>query len=292
MSPTMARRVWTLDAGRVKLDGGAMFGNAPRALWERWIEADERSRIPLCCRALLVQDQGRNILFEAGIGRFFPPRLQDRYGVENDTHELLTSLAAIDLAPDDIDIVVLSHLHFDHAGGLLSCFDPSTPLRLNFERATYLVGREAWRRACHPHLRDRASFIPELQVLLENSGRLEIVDGESHDTLGDGYRFRYSDGHTPGLMMSEIETTRGPLVYASDLVPGAPWLRLPITMGYDRYPEKLIDEKQLLFDDLIARGGRIVFTHDADIAVATLVRDEAGRYHTSEHQAALDGVVI
>lgn len=257
-----------------------MFGNAPRALWQRWIEPDERNRIPLACRTLLVEEDEpeRRILFEAGIGAFFPPKLRDRFGVQESEHVLLENLSALGIAPEAIDVVVLSHLHFDHAGGLLTPYAEGEAPALVFPNARYVVGRAAWERARDPHSRDRASFIPELPGLLERTGRLEVTDGERSETLGPEYRLHRSDGHTPGLRLAEIPTGDGPVVFAADLIPGRAWMHLPITMGYDRYPELLIDEKAQLLDDLARRGGRLFFTHDPEVAMAEVTRDERGRF--------------
>ncbi|MCG8422493.1 MAG: MBL fold metallo-hydrolase [Proteobacteria bacterium] len=259
-----------------------MFGNVPRALWSRWITPDDDSRIPLACRSLLVREKGRNILFETGIGAFFPPKLKDRYGVQEPEHVLLHSLAEHGLGPDDIDVVVLSHLHFDHAGGALKAWQGDRDHELVFDRAVFLVSANAWQRACHPHPRDRASFIPELVTLLDQSGRLELVTGDSSPILGPGYRFHNSEGHTPGLLMTEIAMSRGPVVFVADLIPGRWWVHLPITMGYDRYPEKLVDEKRALLSDLVDRGGRLFYTHDHQIAMSGLGRDDRGRFVASE----------
>ncbi|MDJ0975423.1 MAG: MBL fold metallo-hydrolase [Planctomycetota bacterium] len=256
-----------------------MFGNCPRAVWERWAPPDDRGRIDLACRAMLVQEETRNVLFETGIGAFFEPKYRDRYGVVESEHVLLASLGALGLSDADIDVVVLSHLHFDHAGGLLSAYAEGVAPALLFPRARFVVGREAWARATAPHARDRASFIPAIQELLEASGRLEIVDGPTSDVLGPGYRFHTSDGHTPGLLMTEVETDAGPVVFVGDLIPGAPWMHLPITMGYDRFPELLIDEKRALLTDLLARGGSVFFTHDPAVAQARVGQDARGRFH-------------
>jgi len=139
-----------------------MFGNAPKMMWQRWLQADETNRIPLACRCLLVRDGGRTILLETGIGAFFAPALRERYGVVESEHVLLSSLNALGVAPEQVDVVVLSHLHFDHAGGALTAYAPNTPPQLVFPNATYVVGAEAWQRAVSPHPRDRASFIPAL----------------------------------------------------------------------------------------------------------------------------------
>ena len=286
-------RMWSIEGNRQRLDGGAMFGNVPKALWSRWYNADENNRIELACRALLVQEpSGRTILFEAGIGVFFPPKLRARFGVESDEHELIKNLNANGISVEDIDIVVLSHLHFDHAGGLLSPWREDGHYELVFPRADYVVSEDAWARALSPHPRDRASFIPALQPLLEATGALEIVTGSESKTLGTGYRFHYSDGHTPGLLLTEIESTTGSVFFCGDLIPGAAWVHLPITMGYDRYPELLIDEKERVLADLLKRKARLFFTHDEHVALGRLVQDEHGRYSVEDTHSELLGSIL
>ncbi|MFM7509872.1 MAG: MBL fold metallo-hydrolase [Actinomycetota bacterium] len=256
-----------------------MFGNAPKALWERWVDVDEVNRIPLATRSVLIrEDSGRIVLLEAGVGAFFPPEQRERFGVSEDRHVLLDGLAAEGVGPGDVDVVVLSHLHFDHAGGVLRAWEPDHPPELVFTDASYVVGRTAWDRAAAPTPRDRASFIAELPGLLEATGRVELVDGPTSSTLGDGYRFHTSDGHTPGLLLTEFDTGDGPVVYASDLVPGVPWVHVPITMGYDRFPELVVDEKAGFLADVAARGVTVVFTHDPDVAASTIRQDDRGRF--------------
>lgn len=281
-------RLDSVSGNHQRLDGGAMFGNVPRALWQRWAPPDDHNRIRLACRCLLVRDdRGRAILFEAGIGAFFEPKLRDRFGVEEPDHVLLRSLAALGVRPDDIDLVVLSHLHFDHAGGLLTAWSEGQAPALVFPRAAYVVGEEAWQRALHPHARDRASFIPGLTDLLQATGRLERVAGARSDLLGPGYTFTVSHGHTPGLLLTTIATPRGPITFMGDLVPGVPWVHLPITMGYDRYPELLIDEKQALLGEILAADGTVFYTHDPGVAASKLARDAHGKFSATEPVAEL-----
>jgi len=288
-------KLFSLLGNSQKLDGGAMFGNAPKAMWSQWITPDARNCIPLACRCLLATDlNGKNVLFETGIGAFFEPKLRERYGVVEERHVLLDSLAKAGLKHEDIDIVVLSHLHFDHAGGLLAAWEDGKPPQLLFPNAKFLVSAGHWMRARHPHPRDRASFVPGLPELLEQSGRLELVDGEFSRALGKSVRFHFSQGHTPGLMLAEIvgPDDRDGVVYCADLIPGRAWVHLPVTMGYDRAPELLIDEKRDFLDDKLARGVRLFFTHDHEIAMASPCRDERGRYSVTAEREQIVGAAL
>ncbi|KAA8998701.1 MBL fold metallo-hydrolase [Stenotrophomonas cyclobalanopsidis] len=288
-------KLWSIRGNSQRLDGGAMFGNAPRAVWEKWAAPDELNRIELACRALLASPlDGKTVLFETGIGAFFDPRMRDRYGVQESQHVLIDSLREAGFEHEDIDVVVLSHLHFDHAGGLLAAWSEGRSPELLFPNATFVVGAQHWQRALQPHPRDRASFIPELPGLLQATGRLEVVEGEYAKVLGSSVRFSYSDGHTPGLMLAEIvghadagEDAHGGVVFCADLIPGRSWVHVPITMGYDRNAELLIDEKRRFLEDKLARNVHLFFTHDPQVALAQLGRDEKGRFVTLHEQGEL-----
>ena len=270
--------VSVVEGNRQYLDGGAMFGNAPRAVWQKWCPPDELGRIELATRGLLIECGDTKLLCEVGIGNFFEPRLAQRYGVcDPEENKLLTNLAALGVDTADIDYVILSHLHFDHAGGLLA--DDGT---LNFPRARYVVGSKALARASAPHPRDRASFIDGMIDKLEASGRLIKVDGERLDgVLEERLGFIFSDGHTPGQMHTVFRGQQRKIFFAGDLIPGAAWVHLPITAGYDRFAELVIDEKRQLYDKAVAEGWLIFYMHDPRV-IASQVQYEQKRYVASE----------
>lgn len=270
-------KLLAIEGNTQRLDGGGMFGNVPKSMWEKWTTADQWNRIPLACRALLVQlDDGKNVLFEVGIGAFFEPKLKKRFGVESEEHLLLKNLEKAGVVEEDVDSIVLSHLHFDHAGGLLPEY--GVPPRLLFPNARYYLSRRHWDYAQQPHPREKASFIPVLHELLAKSGRLVLIDQAAHPDLDFGVAFHFSDGHTVGLMLSQLEVDSGPVIFVTDLVPGIAWVHLPVTMGYDRFPELKADEKHKLYHAVLERHAKLFFTHDPTVACGELRMDAEGRF--------------
>ena len=265
-----------------KLDGGAMFGNAPRPMWSKWLSPDELGRISLKCRTLLIQHEGKNWLLEAGIGAFFDPKLAERYGVENPrVHELLENLKRVGLSEASIDYVILSHLHFDHAGGLLPSYEDAqlNGDRLLFPTATFVVGRAALERALNPHSRDRASFVPKLNQLLVDSKRLLVIDSETVPGPDfTPFKFFFTDGHTPGQMHTLFQGAKEKIFFCGDIIPGMPWIHIPITMGYDRFAEQVINEKEKILGLAQEQNWYLYFTHDQTTAMAKVYRDQQGKY--------------
>ncbi len=272
-------KLYSVPSNRYRLDGGAMFGNAPKVVWEKWIPADEQNRIRLGTRTLLAVTGTHALLVDAGIGAYMDPKLRDRFGVDDAEHTLLKSLEQRGFAHTDITDIILSHLHFDHAGGLLSVYQENTEPQLFFPNAKYYVSEAAWERATHPNPRDRASFIPVLNRQLEQSGRLVLIKKDDVLTFDDlTVRFFQSDGHTPGLLCPDLRWDSHRVIFASDLIPGRAWLHLPITMGYDRFPELLIQEKTTLLKSLAIDNGWLAYVHDPEIAVSRIQADE--EHHT------------
>jgi glyoxylase-like metal-dependent hydrolase (beta-lactamase superfamily II) len=165
---------------------------------------------------------------------------------------------------------------------LLSAWQHNHEYDLLFPNAKYIISHDAWARAKNPHYRDKASFIPELIVLLERSNRVNLVNEKMLPMLGDNYMFHYTQGHTPGLLHTEIKIPDNTIIFCSDLIPASPWVHLPITMGYDRSPELLIDEKRQFLIYTIKNNAKLFFTHDPSYALAGIVREDEDRFIIKE----------
>ncbi len=267
-------RFTALEGNRMKLDGGTMFGNAAKALWNRWTPSDDRNMIDIGSRSLLIETRHHKILFETGTGAYLSPDMKNRFQITEPHHVLLASLSLMGLSHEDITHVILSHLHFDHAGGLLSQWEQGRSPELLFPNATFYVGKKNFHRSCRPHLRDKASFIPGLSQLLEETGRLILINGKDVLNLDDvRVDFVESQGHTPGMMLSYIQARTQNLFFAGDLAPGHAWIHLPLSMGYDRFPECLIDEKMMFFNRVLEKNALIFYTHDPAYAASKISYD-------------------
>lgn len=275
----------SIEGNRQWLDGGAMFGNAPKAMWSKWVKSDEMNRIPLACRSLLIDTGKTKVLFELGVGLFFEPSLRERYGIEGNENLLFKNLKNLGLTENDIDYVVPSHLHFDHAGGLVPDW-PATQndqWELRFPNAKYIVGKIQFEHSCKPHKRDRASYIPLLAEKLKKSGRMILIDGQntSEPLLKDWLTFHFADGHTPALMHGIIKGEKNTLFFASDMIPGLSWVHTAISMGYDRFAEKCLDEKEILLNKAIQNNWMLFYTHDEKYAVSKVEVNEKGKFQGS-----------
>jgi len=289
----------SIEGIRQLLDGGAMFGNAPKAMWEKWLTPDSLNRIELACRGLLIQIDSKNILLETGIGAFFVPKLANRYGVTpSNEHVLLTSLNNHGLTHEDIDFVILSHLHFDHAGGLLPAYnDDPERKKLLFPNAKYITGNQAWERALNPHSRDKASYIPEMVDLSAKSNRLILIEpsnttNELPEEIRHHFRFIESNGHTPGQLHTIVQTETEDIFFCGDLIPATTWAHIPLTMGYDRYPELLVDEKKNLYQNLNLDKTIFYFTHDNKFVGSRIKKNEKQKFQAYDFITQLDKKVF
>jgi len=252
--------------GRFKLDGGAMFGVVPKVFWEKHHPADERNRIDLVLRCLLAEGGGRRVLVDTGLGDRWDDRQTDIFAIERRPNQLLAELAEAGLARESITDVVLTHLHFDHAGGSVRRGDDG--LEPTFPNARYWVQRRQWDWAQEPSERDRASFRADDFAVLADKGRLELVDGARE--IMPGVRVTPISGHTPGQQMIEFATGEGTVVYVGDLIPFLSQLHVPWIMGFDLNPLLTVTEKKQFLTRAVEDGYVLVFEHDPVHEAATV----------------------
>jgi glyoxylase-like metal-dependent hydrolase (beta-lactamase superfamily II) len=261
----------SLTDGTFRLDGGAMFGVVPKPLWEKRAPPDARNRIRLGLRPLLVRGE-RTLLVDAGIGEKMDAKSVEIYAIER-SRNLDHSLADAGVRRDDIEIVLASHLHFDHAGGFTTR-DASGHLAPAFPRARYIVRAAEWEDATHPHERNRASYLPENFVPLADAGVLDLVAGD--EVIMPGARVVRTGGHTMHHQIVIIESAGRTAVFAADLMPTAAHVDEAWIMGYDLYPMDTLAFKRTFVREAIDREYLIFFEHDPDIT-AGYIREENGR---------------
>ena len=257
--------------GYFRLDGGAMFGVVPKPLWERRAAADDRNRILLGMRPLLVRGE-RLMIIDAGIGDKMDAKSRDIYGVDR-RENLDAALARCGVSPDEIEIVLASHLHFDHAGGF-TVVDATGALRPKFSRAQYVISHGEWEDATHPHERNRASYLPENFVPLADAGVVHFLSGD--ETVMDGVRVRRTGGHTRYHQIVYLESGGRTAVFAADLIPTTHHIDAPWIMAYDLYPMETLEFKRAFLREAIEREYVIFFEHDPTIA-AGYIRETNGR---------------
>jgi len=262
-----------LSDGTLRLDGGAMFGIVPKPLWEKRAPADDRNRIRLGMRPLLVRGK-KTMIIDAGIGGKLDAKSAAIYGVDRTRH-LDHALADAGVARADIDLVLASHLHFDHAGGFTVRDDDGT-LRPAFANARYVVRQGEWEDATHPHERNRASYLQENFAPLAAAGVLDLVAGD--ETIMPGVRVVRTGGHTMHHQIVMIESGGRTAVFAADLMPTTAHADLPWIMSYDLYPMDTLAFKRTFLREAIERNYLIFFEHDPDIAAGYL-RESNGRVY-------------
>lgn len=264
--------VQTIETGRFALDGGAMFGVVPFVFWSRTNPPDDRMRIELASRSLLVRGDGRTILVDNGNGNKFSEKLKDIYRLDVSESDLLTSLARHGVKPEDVTDVILTHLHFDHAGG--STIRQDGTLIPAFPKARYYVQRKQWEQSQTPTEKDRASFMPDDFLPLKNHGVLEFLDGGGE--LFPGIDLLVCDGHTTAQQLPRLSDGETTLLFCCDLVPTASHVPLPYVMAYDLRPLVTIDEKKLLLGRAAEEEWLLFLQHDPATEVITVKKTEKG----------------
>jgi glyoxylase-like metal-dependent hydrolase (beta-lactamase superfamily II) len=257
--------------GFFRLDGGAMFGVVPKVLWSARVAADERNRVRLAMRPVVVRGS-LTVLVDAGIGDKTAARQAEIYGLERTCH-LDRSLAAAGLTPDAIDLVVATHLHFDHAGGFTVRGDDGR-LRPRFPRARYVVRRGEWEEAMAPNERTRASYLAENLLPLAEAGVLDLIDADA--TLMPGVRLCRTGGHTAHHQMVVVESGGRSAVIPGDMIPTVAHLPESWVMGYDLYPLDTLSFRRSFLRDAVARESLVFFEHDPAVA-AGYVRERDGK---------------
>jgi glyoxylase-like metal-dependent hydrolase (beta-lactamase superfamily II) len=259
--------------GSFRLDGGAMFGVVPKPLWEKRAPADEKNRIRLGLRPLLVQGE-KTLLVDAGIGGKMDAKSVEIYAIDR-SRNLDHSLADVGISRDAVDIVLASHLHFDHAGGF-TAHDSAGALVPAFPRARYVVRTAEWDDAAHPHERNRASYLRENFVPLADAGVLDLVAGDA--VVMPGVRVVRTGGHTRHHQIVVIESRDETAVFTADLIPTTAHVDEPWIMAYDLYPMQTLEFKRTFVREAIEREYLIFFEHDPDVA-AGYIREVNGRKH-------------
>jgi glyoxylase-like metal-dependent hydrolase (beta-lactamase superfamily II) len=253
-----------ISDGAFRLDGGQMFGVVPKVLWEKKISADALNRISLSLTCLLLQDGRRNILVETGIGDKFDAKFQEVYGVDHST-TVPGELQKLGLGPEDIDIVINTHLHFDHCGWNTRRQDGR--LVPTFPRARYFVQRGEWEHAHHPTERDRASYVEGSFAAAE--AQTELLDGDTE--IVPGVRVEVVSGHTRDLQCVRVESEGKTAFFISDLVPTRAHLPYAWGLSFDLYPLETLENKKRLLPELAAAEALVIFPHDPCVPWASLV---------------------
>jgi len=272
-------RVHALQAGLQRLDGGAMFGVVPKTLWERKIPADEKNRIPLGMRCLLIEHPDALVLVDTGLGDKESEKFLGIYGVENapvgdvGPTQLESALAVAGFATADVDLVVNSHLHFDHAGGNTRRGEDGR-VALSFPNARYVARRGEWDWAHRTNERTAASYFAHNYDPVMEAGRLELVDDDRE--LLPGLSLRRTPGHTPHHQGVLVESGGDRLFYLADVAPTAAHVPLPWIMGYDVEPLVTMESKRRLWAEAVSDGWTVMFEHDAVHAFGRIVVDGKG----------------
>lgn len=261
-----------IHENRFWIDGGAMFGVIPRVLWETLTRPNGRNRIALQANLLLVKSQKKNILVEAGLGDALPQKWKLNYGVEGSS-QMIGKLRELGLGPEEIDVVILTHLHFDHGGGCVQ--EESGTLNLTFPRAQHIVQKKEWETALAPDVRSRASYLEELLLPLSRGGMLRLANGSTQ--IAPGIEVVNTGGHTRGHQVVLISSGDRKALFTGDLIPTRCHLKIPYVAGVDLFPLETMERKEEMIQRAVEENWLVLFGHDTEIDGGYLGRGERGR---------------
>ena len=275
-------QLYSINTGFFKLDGGAMFGVVPKSIWNKVNPADENNLCSWALRCLLVQDGDRLILIDNGNGDKQDAKFFSHYHLHGDD-TLDKSLAKYGFHRDDITDVILTHLHFDHCGGTIR--RDGDRLVPNFKNATVWSNEEHWQWATHPNDREKASFLKENILPIQENGQLKFIAIPAREnslnklasaTFADSISIRIADGHTRAMMLPQIQYKDRTIVFMADLLPSQGHIPLPYVMGYDMFPMTTLDEKKTFLEEAVDKNYILFFEHDPKVECCTLQRTEKG----------------
>lgn len=266
-----------IETGTFRLDGGTMFGVVPRILWERTNPADDYNRIEMVMRVLSIEGPDCRIVVDSGAGTKLNEKMALNYAI--DTAGLGPALKKAGIDPASVTDAIITHLHFDHAGGF-TYRDPLGAVKLTLPHAIHYVQRLQWEAALHPSERDRASFLPENYLSIEEEDKLQLVDGE--EEIIDGVTVIPTEGHTPGHQIVLVDGDGDKLLYCGDLIPLASHVNLPYIMSFDHLPLGTLEEKRRILGLAADEGWILFFEHDPVIAACRVGRTEGGKFEITE----------
>lgn len=266
-------KLYSINTGHFKLDGGAMFGVVPKSIWNKLNPADDNNMCSWAMRCLLIEDGNRLILIDNGMGNKQDAKFFGYYYLHgNDTLE--GSLNKYGFTAGDITDMVLTHLHFDHCGGSINYNNDRTKLEPAFKNAKYYSNKKHWEWAMHPNAREKASFLKENIMPIQESGQLNFIDCNTE--LIPGLTFLEVNGHTEAMMLPIINYKNTTIAYMADLIPSTGHIPIPYVMGYDMRPLATIHEKELILNKAVENNWKLFFEHDPTIECVSLERNERG----------------